>query len=408
MPVPRRVVLPLVAAAVLVVPVGAGPPALAGSRTGRQGVAEGGWSALGGDLLPAAGRQVGQLSLAAGRGGPLLSLSTLDGTGLDDTTNVARWTGSVWSGLGTQLPGGGGSITVDDRGQVWECGTPAAGEGEGPLVRRWTGNGWSAVGGDVSVETGDARDRYLVRGCTGLVLDPSGSPVVTWVAHVGSKADFIYAARWDAGLNRWVGLDGPHTGADRSPSAYADMDGAGNLYVAAHKPGRSYGGSPISRVYRWDGATWSMLGTGWEQTARPVVLAGDDEVYVAYADATSGLIEVARWADGDAAWQPLPSPGAGEAVALEMTRSGALVAAVAPGPDPSVVGIRVAVLADGRWQSVGDPVGSPAGGDVSDLALAVDRADRPTVAWAEFAWVEQIGAPAYGVHAAGFDRPIGF
>lgn len=413
MSVSRRVVPPVVAAAVLVFPVGVAAPASARpGHAGRPALAAdpgsggGRWSALGGELLPASGRQVGQLSLAAGRGGPLLSLSTVDATGVDDTTDVLRWTGSDWSRLGASLPDGGGSVTVDDHGQVWECTGSAGGEREGPLVRRWTGHEWSEVGGDVSTETGDARDRYAVRGCTGLLLDPSGAPVVTWIAHVGAKADFVYAARWDAALGHWVGLGGPHTGADRSPSAYADMDGAGNLYVAAHKPGGSYGGRPVSRVYRWDGGTWSMMGAGWEETDRPVVLAGEDEVYAGYADSTTGLIEVAQWVEADAAWQPLPSPGSGQTVALEMTRSGDLVAAVAPGPEQEAASIRVAVLDGDGWRPVGGPVGGPLTGDVYDLALAVNRADRPAVAWAEYAWMEQVGAPAYSVHAAGFDRPV--
>lgn len=415
---PVAAMLPVVAALLVVVQGVAVAPAVASAPQGSDSAGSGEdgargrhgtWSRLGGDLLAAPATQINGLSLAAGRAGrPVLSVSRSGDSG--PASDALRWTGRKWVRLGPSPAASGGSVTVDRRGRTWWCTGPIGGAARrGPVVFRWVRGKWVQLGGDVAVEAGYAEGgrRYIVHGCSGPVIDPTGAPVVVWVAHVGSKAHFVFAARWDAGQGRWVGLDGPRIEDSRATTVYADMDDLGRLYVATHKPGRGYGGRETSKVFRWDGGEWTQLGEGWEETDQPALVAGGHEVYVAYRVQATGQVEVARWTGK--AWRSLPGLGSsGPLVALELSGRGRLVAATAPDPESSADGVRVASSADGvrvavlrggAWHTVGGSASGPLAGGVVALTLTLDGADRPTVAWGEYL------DGVYSVHAAGCHRP---
>jgi hypothetical protein len=151
------------------------------------------------------------------------------------------------------------------------------------------------------------------------------------------------------------------------------------MSVATFTPGGSYGGGATTRVWSWDGATWTQLGADMPATADPVIAARRGTVYLALQDAATGALMVMRWTDGG--WAPLPSPGLGRAPALAFTSSGDAVVAFVDTASPSA--IHVAVLDGGEWRQVGDQVAT-VGDGLANLALALDEQDRPTLAWSEF------------------------
>lgn len=71
-----------------------------------------------------------------------------------------------------------------------------------------------------------------------------------------SKANAVYAARWNRQQERWEGL-GPGSIGGRATDVYVDIDVQDRLYVAAYSPGGSYGGGATTRVWRWSGSSWA-------------------------------------------------------------------------------------------------------------------------------------------------------
>ena len=147
---------------------------------------------------------------------------------------------------------------------------------------------WTAVGSD---ETNfDA--------ITALAVGPNG-----WL-YVGGEfqnfrgipeADAV--AAWDG--TRWMALgsDGLGNGAIRSDGEVLDLhfDGAGNLYVGGYVGLR---GSTATGVLRWDGSSWTELGTGVDGLVASMATDSSDNLVVAGDFQHAGGVSaeaMARW-----------------------------------------------------------------------------------------------------------------
>jgi hypothetical protein len=206
---------------------------------------------------------------------------------------VARWNGAAWSGFASGLSASVEALTVFDGGGGPELyvggdftnieGTPAV------RVAKWNGASWSALGSgtDGSVEALAAFD------------DGSGPALYAcgrFLTAGGVSANGI--AKWDG--SAWSALGGGltmiiHPADPRALAVFDDGSGPA-LYVTGQF---SYaGGTQVSGLARWDGTSWSAVGTlGLDGYALAVFDDGSGPAL--YAGGSNGI---ARWDGSSATW----------------------------------------------------------------------------------------------------------
>jgi hypothetical protein len=203
-----------------------------------------------------------------GMNGPYgLNLRALDdGTGLalyaGDYFTTMKWNGLAWSTLPTFTYGPTLALAVHDDGSgraLYVGGDVFYAPLSLPLyLGRFDGSVWIPVGRDLGMNAGvNALAKFDDGG--GEKLFAAGR----FTTAGSTRADLI--ARFDG--DRWSALSGG--GIGNSPTNYDDSvdalavqyDGTGaSLYAGGHFS--TAGGTPAENVARWDGASWSALGSG--------------------------------------------------------------------------------------------------------------------------------------------------
>jgi hypothetical protein len=222
--------------------------------------------------------------------------STAGGTGVNF---VARWNGSTWSSLGTGMNNEVLALAVIGGNLYAEGGFSTAGGVPASRIARWDGASWSALG------TGFT----LINGFEfGGALAGVGSDV--WVGAQFTGAGGIGAvniARWTG--SAWaVATTTPGQGmgaADFYPGVRAlARSSSGDLYATGVF--EFAGTTPAISIVKFDGTSWSALGTGLEGTnfanyghgfGEALAFYGVD-LYVGGNFATAGGVTVnhiARW-----------------------------------------------------------------------------------------------------------------
>lgn len=171
--------------------------------------------------------------------------------------HIAAWSGAAWSALGRGLESPVGALTVFDDGQgggpaVYAAVTTATTQGPANNVARWDGSSWAPLGGGLN-------DAVY---CLTTFDDGSGAGPALYAAGEFTLAGGVAAkriAKWNgttwsplgSGLNGAVfALEAVNSGEPGGPALYA-----GGGFLTA-------GGAPANRVAKWDGHTWTTLGGG--------------------------------------------------------------------------------------------------------------------------------------------------
>ena len=248
--------------------LGQGPELYAGGyfATGG-GVAvrtAGGFSAFAGDLSAVtifgiASHAADFEAFDSGSGPELYAVGYFQSSGGATLGNVARLQGGAWSPLGAGLSGFGYALAVFDDGSgpgLFVGGSFASAGGlPSPNLARWNGVSWSVVGG--------------LNGAVGaLAVFDDGSGPALYAAGTFTTAGGLPSpgiARRRNGVWSPVGsggLTGPIALGGFPGRSLAVFD-AGNgpaLYVGGNF--QFAGGVPAVGVARWNGVTWSALGSG--------------------------------------------------------------------------------------------------------------------------------------------------
>jgi hypothetical protein len=287
-------------------------------------------------------------TLGTGFNGPVWSLAVYDddtgpalyATG-DFTTaggapanRIAKWTGSVWTALGTGLKynsGGGRALCVFDDGggpHLYVGGFfDAAGDQPIHAVARWDGHEWSSVNVDP-----------LAHGVFALVPYDSGSGSTL---HSGSASGVL---KWNQ--SAWTNLT--QNGVNDIVSALQNFDDGRGPAIYAGGIFTRAGQEAAASVARWDGISWSALGSGLPGASVRAMEVHDDgngeALYVGgYIPSAGGATanSIARWrGNWSSLGEGLTKPGSSAAVyslvsgnigegpslyaAGEFTRSGSL------------------------------------------------------------------------------------
>lgn len=197
--------------------------------------------------------------------GDLIAGGWFDNTGSGPAQNIARWDGSAWHPLGSgvydSIPGGSSASVWDMvvwQGDLYVVGDfTHAGDVEVSYVARWDGSTWSDVGGGVSMIGG---------GPTGLrgvdVYD--GDLVIVGALDFAGGVEAINVARWD-------GVSWSPVGSGPDPYGGPLNERQAALAVASYK-GLLYVGADFSEAVGdeaealavWDGVSWEPVDRGVE------------------------------------------------------------------------------------------------------------------------------------------------
>ena len=215
----------------------------------------------------------------------------------------AKWDGSTWSALGK---GTGGSnpavytLALDNAGHLYAGGDfEEAGDVRVDHVAKWDGSTWSPLGDGTGW------------GVSTLAVDGAGNLYAGGSFTSAGGADANRIAKWDG--SAWSALGSGIGGGSSSFSPEVNalaVDGAGNLYAGGQFT--TAGGVAANHIAKWDGSAWSALGSGMSETGYPyvsaLVLDGAGHLYAGGNFDTAGGVaanNIAMW-DGDS-WSALGS-----------------------------------------------------------------------------------------------------
>jgi hypothetical protein len=168
---------------------------------------------------------------------------------------IARWDGTGWSALGSGIPGGAYALTVFDDGsgdalyaggEFWSAGGAPASH-----VAKWDGATWSTLGSGTS---GTVHALTVFDDGTGNALYAGGA-----FSSAGSVAA-NHIAKWDG--TSWSALGTGASGPWIGVGALTVFDDGGGKALYAGGDFSSAGAVPASGIAKWDGASWSALGSG--------------------------------------------------------------------------------------------------------------------------------------------------
>lgn len=303
-------------------------------------------------------------------------------------TNIARWDGSSWSALGTGVGAIAGAdsvraMTVFDDGSgpaLYVAGRFAqAGGAPANSIARWDGSSWSALGSGLNSNSGPGFVHALTvfDDGSGPALYAGGSFIVTGGVVVQN------IAKWD-GVS-WSPLG---TGANNPVYALTAFDDGNGPALYAGGLFSQVGGVAASRVARWDGSTWSPLGSGVTGSSSAVyaLTAFDDgtgpALYAGGTMTTAGGISadrIARW-DGSA-WSRLGNGLNARVNALTVFDDGNSPSLYAGGEfDDAPRGNRVSRWDNPAWR----PLGSGLNDKVYALTVFDDGSGPALIAGGEF------------------------
>ncbi len=259
-----------------------------------------GWSALGLGM----NTTVNALAVSGGdlyAGGNFTSATNV-GSGAVTVNGIARWNGSNWSALGSGMDGEVYSLAVSG-GDLYAGGyfTRATNSGGVAVtvggIAKWDGSSWSALS---------------LGWTTGLVRA------------VAVSGGDVYAGGFFTHVAKWNGSSWSRLGLGINGLVYALAVSGSDVYAGGTFTGATNSGGvkvTANRIAKWNGSTWSALGSGMNNSVFALAASGSD-VYAggSFTRATNiGGVNVtvnciAKW-DGSS-WSALGSGMNNSVVAL--------------------------------------------------------------------------------------------
>ena len=232
------------------------------------------WSPVGGGLLGISSSRVQALaSFDDGGGAKLYAGGTFVDAGQGFSADrIARWDGSSWSGIGS-LNGEVRALVVFDDGSgpaLYAGGRfTSAGGAAASRIAKWNGASWSPLGTGVSGGFEPAVNALAV-------FDDGGGPALyvggSFTIAGGMAAGRV--ARWNG--SSWSPLGTGVSGAfDVAVNALAVFDGGSGSALYVGGSFTTAGGMAAGRIARWNGSGWSALGAGMDASVGSLAVFGD-------------------------------------------------------------------------------------------------------------------------------------
>src|SRR6266545_806870 len=263
---------------------------------------------------------------------------------------AATFSDDNWTGMGGH-PGANGPVSatvVDGSGNLYiGGGFTVVGDVFANSIAKWDGTNWSALGSGMEGNSG-----FWPFGPVVHALAVSGSDLYAagqFVNAGGLAANRI--AKWNG--SSWSALGLGISGAPPNPSVLALAVSGSDLYVGGSFT--NAGGITANGIAKWDGSSWSALGSGMNERVTTLAVSGSD-VYAAGDFSTN----VAKW--NGSSWSALDSAvGSGLGFPKTLAVSGGDLYAGGNlltwvGPGASTYGAYVAKWNGSSWVELGSGI----------------------------------------------------
>lgn len=222
---------------------------------------------------------------------------------------IAKWDGSKWSILGGGTNGTVRALTVFDDGSgpaLYAGGSfTLAGGVLARRVAKWDGSNWTGLALGMN---NAVRALTVFDDGTGAALYAGGNFTIADASVATSKV-----AKWDG--SSWTPLG---SGMDFTVLALTSFDDGNGARLVAGGDFTTAGGSGANHIAQWDGTNWLTLGSGMSQTVRALKVFddGSGERLVAGGDfGTAGGVPASRIAQWDgSSWASLTADLTSESV----------------------------------------------------------------------------------------------
>jgi hypothetical protein len=224
-----------------------------------------------------------------GTGSALYAGGIFTTAGASAASRVARWNGSAWSALGSGISEWVYALEVFDNGSGADLYAGGrfllAGGTSANGLAVWDGSTWAEVGG-----AGGAQ-----RLVTALTVFDDGSGDALHVAGTFTTLGGVSAeniAKWDGAT--WSALGSGLNGSTLALQVF--NDGAGTALYAGGSFNTA-GGASANHIARWNGTSWSALGSGVDHFAYALDVFddGSDGASDLYSGGTAGAVSLAVW-----------------------------------------------------------------------------------------------------------------
>jgi hypothetical protein len=276
--------------------------------------------------------------------GELYAGGTFTNAGGIPATNIAKWNGSSWSGVGGGVTCPTNPIVFTlfvDGTDLYAGGTfTNAGGVQVSNVAKWNGSSWSALG--TGLGTGNGSDGV------GAFIKWNGTLYAGGTFGLGGGPSGSSVARWDGSTWSLLGSNFPTNGA-----VYSLVLLGTNLYA---------GGRFSNSVVAWNGSTWTPVGSGFSggfglTTAYSLVATTDGTLYAGGIFDTAGgavVNNAARW--NGSTWSALDDGhGPNNLVSALLINSSGLYAAGRFTIIGDIVANHIALWDGLRWHTLGTP-----------------------------------------------------
>jgi hypothetical protein len=189
--------------------------------------------------------------------------------------DIARWDGSEWSALGSGASSGTTAISIDKSGYLYVGGYfDSTGGILTNNIAKWNGSEWSSLGS--GLKWNSTTNSYISKTISAVVTDASGNVYVAGSFDTAGGVAANGIAKWDG--TTWSSLGSGVKGDRTFPSIRSlAVDRSGNLYAGGEFD--SIGGIAANNIAKWDGTTWNSLGTGTDSIVLAVAVDSLGSVY---------------------------------------------------------------------------------------------------------------------------------
>jgi hypothetical protein len=231
------------------------------------------WSRRGSDINGEAVLDALGLTVSLSSDGTVLAAGAPGNDGVNGSDSghvrVYKWTGSVWSQLGSDIDGeaagdqSGRSVSLSSNGTILAIGAPGNdvnGSNSGHVrVHQWTGSAWSRLSDDIDGEAAaDQSGRSVSLSSDGTVL-----AVGAWLNDGnGSDSGHVRVYEWSGSAWSQLGddINGEAAGDQSGSSVSLSSDGTALAVGAPFNGGSGGAASGHVRVFEWTGSVWSQVG----------------------------------------------------------------------------------------------------------------------------------------------------
>ncbi|MFY9342957.1 MAG: hypothetical protein WAT39_10740 [Planctomycetota bacterium] len=289
--------------------------------------------------------------------GPAQPLLVLGGSfllaGSTPANNIAAYdpASGTWSALGSGTSGIAGNVmalaTLPNGDLVAGGAFTSAGGAAANCIARWNGTTWSALGSGMQYQYSGSTQAWV----TALQILPNGDLVAAgrFTAAGGVPANCV--ARWDG--SAWSALGSGMGPAYAYPTVNA-LAALPNGELVAGGVFTTAGGAAANNIARWNGATWSAVGTGLNDTVQCLTTLSNGDVVAGGLFTTAGgttANHIARW--NGTAWSALGTGVDGQVSAVATRPNGDIVAGGYFTTAGGVAAIRIARWDGTTWSALG-------------------------------------------------------